>query len=83
MSLHYIMHALFNFPAANFSIEQSLLSFISDLYKSSDFDFISFWLWETNDISLFWRCLFVNDYLKSKDLISDENNVQNFSLAKS
>ena len=33
--------------------------------------------------SVYFVCLFVNDYLKSKDLISDENNVQNFSLAKS
>ena len=34
--------------------------------------FVVLQLWETNDISLFCRCLFLNSYLKSKDLISDK-----------
>ena len=84
MSVHHLlfMYTLFNFAAANCLMEQLLLFFYFDLYKSSDFGFISFLLWETNDISLFCRCLFLNNYLKFKDLISDKGSVQNFGSAR-
>ena len=87
MSLHCIqlfMYTLFNFALANSLMEQLLLFFYFELHKSSDFGFVSLFLcfWETDDISLFCRRLFLDNYLKLKDLISDKNNVQNFGLGK-
>ena len=42
MSVHCLlfMYTLFNFEAANFLMEQLLLFFSFDLYKSSDFGFV-------------------------------------------
>ena len=76
------MYTLFNFAAANSSMEQLLLSFIltcTNHLTSALFLFSS----GRQMTSVYFVNVSLNDYLKSKDLISDKNNVQNFSLAKS
>ena len=84
MSLHSIMYTLFNFAAANSSMKQLLLSFILTCtnYLTSALFLFSFGRQMT---SVYFVGVSLNDYLKSKDVIyiSDKNNVQNFSSAKS
>ena len=82
MSMHCLlfMYTLFNFEAANSLMEQLLLFFSFDLYRSSDFGFVFLALGDKSH--QFISCLFLNNYLKSKDLISDKNNVQNVGPAK-
>ena len=57
------MYNLFNSAAANSSIEQLLLSFILTCTNPLTSALLLKKFWETNDISLFCRCLFLNDYV--------------------
>ena len=57
------MYNLFNFAAANSSMEQLLLSFILTCTNHLTSALFLFSSGRTNDISLFCRCLFLNDYL--------------------
>ena len=72
------MYSLFNFAAANSSMEQLLLSFI---LTSTNHPTSALFLFSSGRqmTSVYFVGVSLNDYLKSKDLISDKNNVQNFS----
>ena len=69
----YLVLKLNNFAAANSSMEQLLLFFI---LTCTNHLALGLFLFSSG-------CLFLNNYLNSKDLISDKNKAQNFGLAKS
>ena len=77
------MYTLFNFGAANSSMEQLLLFFILTCTNHLTSALFLFSSGRQITSVYFVDGLFLSNYLKSKDLISDKNNVQNFSLAKS
>ena len=75
----YLVLKLNNFAAANSSMEQLLLFFILTCTNHLALGLFLF----SSEFLFSSGCLFLNNYLNSKDLISDKNKAQNFGLAKS